>query len=76
MPWKECSVMDERAQVARRRADGELCSEFGIPARQATKSLIPTRNVAFRGLPIGAGVPIAMPINFTLIAALDLGKEL
>ena len=34
MPWKECSVMDERLQfVARRLASEpmpELCREFGI----------------------------------------------
>jgi len=34
MPWKECSVMDERLQFAARRLAGEpmaeLCKEFAI----------------------------------------------
>jgi hypothetical protein len=34
MPWKECSVMDERLQFVARRLNGEpmaeLCREFGI----------------------------------------------
>ena len=34
MPWKECSVMDERLQFVARRLAGEpmaeLCREFGI----------------------------------------------
>jgi len=34
MPWKECSVMDERLQFVGRRLAGEpmaeLCREFGI----------------------------------------------
>jgi hypothetical protein len=34
MPWKECSVMDERVKFVARRLAGEamadLCREFGI----------------------------------------------
>jgi hypothetical protein len=34
MPWKECSVMDERLQFVARRLAGEpmaeLCREFGV----------------------------------------------
>ena len=34
MPWKECSVMDERLQFVARRLAGEamaeLCREFGL----------------------------------------------
>jgi len=34
MPWKECSVVDERMQFVARRLAGEamaeLCREFGI----------------------------------------------
>ena len=34
MPWKECSVMDEKLQFVARRLAGEpmteLCTEFGI----------------------------------------------
>jgi hypothetical protein len=37
MPWRECSVMDERLQFVARRLAGEpmaeLCREFGISLR-------------------------------------------
>jgi hypothetical protein len=38
MPWKECSVMDERLQfVTRRLADGGLGGEFGISRKTGYK---------------------------------------
>ena len=41
MPWKECSVMDERMQFVARRLDGEtmveLCREFGISRKTGYK---------------------------------------
>lgn len=41
MPWKECSVMDERVQFVARRLDGEpmvaLCREFGISRKTGYK---------------------------------------
>ena len=41
MPWKECSVMDERMQFMARRLDGEpmaeLCREFGISRKTGYK---------------------------------------
>jgi hypothetical protein len=41
MPWKECSVMDERLQFVARRLAGEpmaeLCREFGISRKTAYK---------------------------------------
>ena len=41
MPWRECSVMDERMQfVARRLADeamAELCREYGIARKTGYK---------------------------------------
>src|SRR5712691_6724011 len=41
MPWKECSVMDERLQFVARRLDGEpmaeLCREFGISRKTGYK---------------------------------------
>ena len=41
MPWKECSVMDERLQLVARRLAGEqmadLCREFGISRKTGYK---------------------------------------
>jgi putative transposase len=41
MPWKECSVMDERLQFVGRRLAGEpmaeLCREFGISRKTGYK---------------------------------------
>jgi transposase len=41
MPWKECSVMDERLRFVARLLDGEamtdVCSEFGISRKTAYK---------------------------------------
>jgi len=44
MPWKECSVMDERLQFVARRLAGEpmaeLCREFGI-SRICRRTILP-----------------------------------
>jgi hypothetical protein len=46
MPWRECSVMDERMQfVASRRGDGGTLREFGISRKTRSSSAI--RNAAF-----------------------------
>ena len=41
MPWKECSVMDERVKFVARRLAGEamadLCREFGISRKTGYK---------------------------------------
>ena len=41
LPWKECSVMDERLQFVARRPAGEamaeLCREFGISRKTGYK---------------------------------------
>ena len=41
MPWKECSVMEERMRFVLRRLDGEpmsdLCREFGISRKTGYK---------------------------------------
>ena len=41
MPWKECSVMDERVQFVAGRVAGEgmadLCREFGISRKTGYK---------------------------------------
>ena len=61
MPWKECSVMDERLRFVARLLDGEamtdVCREFGIsrktgyidlnPASSAPAS--PSELLVFRG---------------------------
>jgi transposase-like protein len=53
MPWKECSVMDERLQFVARRLAGEpmaeLCREFGISRKTGYKSSIVIRNVGSKG---------------------------
>ena len=36
MPWKQCSVMDERMQFVTRRL-AELCAEFGISRKTGYK---------------------------------------
>jgi len=44
MPWKECSVMDERVKFVARRPGGEamadLCREFGISRKTGYKILV------------------------------------
>ena len=41
MPWKECSLMDERLQFVARKLAGEskaeLCGEFGISRKTGYK---------------------------------------
>ena len=41
MPWKECSVMDERVRFVARLLDGEamseVCREFGISRKTGYK---------------------------------------
>ena len=43
MPWKECSVMDERLRFVGRLLDGEtmteLCRQFGISRKTGYKLL-------------------------------------
>ena len=43
MPWKECSVMDERLRFVARLLDGEgmsqVCREFGISRKTGYKIL-------------------------------------
>jgi putative transposase len=50
MPWKECSVMDERLQFVGRRLAGEamaeLCREFGISRKTGYKIKEATRPAA------------------------------
>ena len=54
MPWKECSVMDERMQFVARRLAGEpmaeLCREFGISRKTGYKIFDRHQECGVRGL--------------------------
>src|ERR1700758_5446658 len=54
MPWKECSVMDERLQFVARRLAGEpmaeLCREFGISRKTGYKIFDRYQECGVRGL--------------------------
>src|SRR5262244_881631 len=54
MPWKECSVMDERLQFVARRLAGEpmadLCSEFGISRKTGYKMFERYQDCGMQGL--------------------------
>jgi hypothetical protein len=54
MPWKECSVMDERLQFVGRRLAGEplaeLCREFGISRKTGYKIFERYRQCGVQGL--------------------------
>ena len=54
MPWKECSVMDERLQFVARRLAGEamteLCCEFGISRKTGYKIFDRYQHCGVQGL--------------------------
>src|SRR5512140_1568386 len=54
MPWKECSVMDERMRFVIRLEDGEslasLCLEFGISRKTGYKILERYQECGVEGL--------------------------
>src|ERR1700740_3755962 len=54
MPWKECSVMDERLQFVARRLAGEamteLCREFGISCKTGYKIFNRYQECGIQGL--------------------------
>jgi transposase len=54
MPWKECSVMDERLQFVARRLAGEpmaeLCREFGISSKTGYKNFDRYKECGVQGL--------------------------
>ena len=54
MPWKECSVMDERLQFVARRLAGEgmaeLCREFGISRKTGYKIFDRDQECGVQGL--------------------------
>src|SRR5437016_8444956 len=80
MPWKECSVMDERLQFVARRLAGEpmaeLCREFGISRKTSYKIFDRYQECGIQGLTdrsrpyrFGRGMPhaanVVMPSLFT-----------
>src|SRR2546425_8460623 len=64
MPWKECSVMDERLQFVARRLAGEemadLCREFGISRKTGYK--IFGRYQECGGARVDGPKPTALPL--------------
>lgn len=58
MPWKECSVMDEKLKFIARILDGEkmagLCREFGISRKTGYKIWERYKDFGLEGLPISA----------------------
>ena len=54
MPWKECSVMDERLRFVARLLDGEsmsdVCREFGISRKTGYKILTRYNEIGLEGL--------------------------
>ena len=54
MPWKECSVTDERLQFVARRLAGEpmaeLCREFGISRKTGYKIFDRYQECGIQGL--------------------------
>jgi len=54
MPWKECSVMDERLQFVARRLAGEpmaeLCVDFGISRKTRYKIFDRDQECGVQGL--------------------------
>ena len=72
MPWKECSVMDERLRFVSRLLDGEsmtdVCREFGISRKTGYKIFSRYKEHGFEALndrcaiiPIGFCYPRARP---------------
>ena len=77
MPWKECSVMDERLRFVSRLLDGEAMSEATSSTAQdvqrGKRTEIDSLNgyVARRGAELG--VPV--PVNRVLYALVKLLEE-
>ena len=66
MPWKECSVMDERLQFVARRLAGEamveLCREFGISRKTGYKIFDRYQECGLEGL-ISTVLAVSVPRN-------------
>jgi len=68
MPWKECSVTDERMQFVARRLAGEpmaeLCREFGISRKTGYKTF--DAMAVFEQILLGSGLTtreVARPLT-------------
>ena len=67
MPWKECSVMDERLRFVARLLDGEamseVCREFGISRKTGYKIYRPLQGAWARGAerPVAAAGALRQP---------------
>ena len=68
MPWKECSVMDERMQFVARRLAGEpmaeLCREFGISRKTGYKIFNRYREEGSMRAPIARAGRYGMPTSY------------
>jgi hypothetical protein len=68
MPWKECSVMDERMQFVARRLAGEsmaeLCREFGIARKTGYKIFDRYQHCGIDGL-TDRNPPLAPPRSWS-----------
>ena len=67
MPWKECSVMDERLRFVARLLDGEamsgLCREFGISRKTGYKIFDRYQEQGIEALTDRSRRPVAMPTS-------------
>src|SRR5689334_25179290 len=68
MPWKECSVMDERLQFVARRLAGEamaeLCREFGISRKTGYKIFDRYQECGVHGLTDRSRRPYRLLVSF------------
>ena len=68
MPWKECSVMDERLRFVARLIDGdsmtEVCRDFGISRKTGYKIFARSRIMALKRSPTGLDARCATPISY------------
>src|SRR6202011_987394 len=79
MPWKECSVMDERLQFVARRLAGEpmaeLCRGFGISRKTGYKILDRYEECGWEGLtdrtrrPFRYANQLSEPVEAAIVAA-------
>jgi transposase-like protein len=65
MPWKECSVVEERLRFVARLLDGEamteLCREFGISRKPATLR-VPLQAAETRASGLGSGTRLSQEL--------------
>jgi hypothetical protein len=64
MPWKECSVMDERLQFVAGEPMVELCREFRISRKTGYKIFDRDQECGIQGLTDRVADPIALAVSF------------